>query len=108
MNDTTAPPPVYPVPATADPGTDPRTYIGSFGDSVPKAGCDGWVRVEDGLPEHETPVQAYDADPSHKYWLPGYRFGVCTMDRIQDVWFGPSDIQPTHWCPLPDPPSVPT
>jgi len=55
-----------------------------------------WVAVEDELPEHATPVQAF-----HPHW--GRREGYRLLDSVIGNW--PGEERATHWAPmLPEPP----
>ncbi len=119
MSDTTAPPPVYPVPATADPDIDPSTYFTAAPHRLPakQGDCPEWAKVEDGLPERDAESDGTEFDWSIVVlvWGPGMsraregfhytRDGSWDISRWDVVYDGTMPTI-THWQLLPEPPEV--
>jgi hypothetical protein len=63
-----------------------------------KEANDGWIRVVDELPPHDTPVLCYEDGGMCIDWID---------ENMHDgpEWNGDGNIIPTHWRPLPAPPS---
>lgn len=65
--------------------------------------ADGWIAVEDGLPEMRTDVWVHYRDG-------GIEIGCCRLFHGRPRWFVGFTIFPegtvTHWMPLPEPPEI--
>ncbi len=77
---------------------------------------ENWIRVEDALPDIEKEVLTYyeitpkkneNGGKPYRYTQVGYLYSVTTYKNSkQTEWRSGSDtITPTHWHPLPDPPT---
>jgi hypothetical protein len=70
-----------------------------------------WISVNERLPDSSTPMETIDVWAYYRHDFPNseWKQGKCRYYGEYDYWRSndsPSDIEVSHWMPIPEPPKV--